>query len=151
MRALTAAHTMVRPAVVFPAWPEASKATITPSLRSYFTKITGAPLLRERDFFNAHVGHRLAVAVAFADALLRFIVENHDLTVFELASDARGHAGFGHERRSDQKIGAVVREKHPIENDLGRRVSRDAIEANHVAFLNLKLSSIGFDDGEHQV
>jgi len=108
-----------------------------------------SPFLRERDFLNAQFGHRLSVSVASSHALLWFIAKRYDFRTLALPHDARGDLGGGEKRRADEKIGACVGEKHAIENNFVIRVAFDAVEAYNIAFFNLELPTVGFDDGEH--
>jgi len=108
-----------------------------------------SPFLGERDFLNAQLGYGLAVAVAPSHAFLRLVSKGDDFRALALPYHTRGDLSGGDQRRSHEKIGACVREENTLKNNFVIRVAFDAVKADNVAFLNLKLPSVGFDDGEH--
>jgi len=108
-----------------------------------------SPFLRERDFFNAQFGYWLAMAMACPNSFLGLVAKSHDFGPLALPHDARGDFGGGNNRRTHEKIGTCVGEEDTLKNNFVIGVAFDAVKADNVAFLNLKLPSIGFDDGEH--
>lgn len=107
--------------------------------------------LRERDLLNPEFGDGLAVAVPGPHSLLRLIAEGHDFGGEALADDARANGGVLHERAADHEVFAVVREHDAVEDHFRSGIAGDAIEAENLAFLNLEMTAIGFDDGVHGV
>src|SRR5215469_4691091 len=89
------------------------------------------------------------MTVAPAHALFRLVTESHDLRTFALTHDRRADARIADGRTADDQFFAVVREQHAVEDHGGVDSAVDVVEAQDIAFADLELAAMGFDDGIH--